>query len=78
MEWRNIRGVDTMTIKIVHDAVTGEVTEVEFTAEELAQKAKDEADAIAMQQAKIAHEAQKAAALEKLGLTAEELAALLS
>jgi hypothetical protein len=64
--------------KIVHNAQTGEVSEIPLTSDEIAQKAKDEADAIAMQQAKIAHEAQKAAALEKLGLTAEELAALLS
>jgi hypothetical protein len=64
--------------RIEHNAATGEIKQVSLTAAELIQKEKDEADFLSKQQAKISEEAKKAAALEKLGLTAEELAALLS
>jgi hypothetical protein len=67
--------------KIVVDCSTGEVSEIELTAEEVAQrvadakayadeKAKEEADAAAKA-------ADKAALLERLGITAEEAALLL-
>jgi hypothetical protein len=67
--------------KIVVDCSTGEVSEIELTAEEVAQrtadaktyadeKDKEEADAAAKA-------ADKAALLERLGITAEEAALLL-
>jgi hypothetical protein len=67
--------------KIVVNCETGEVTEIELTPEEIAQR---EADAIAYAKAK-ADEAKaaaekaeaKAALLDKLGITADEAALLL-
>ena len=70
-----------MPTKLVIDCATGAVEEVELTAEEIAQR---EADAAAYAEAKAkeeaekaAKEAERAAILEKLGLTAEEAAVLL-
>jgi hypothetical protein len=67
--------------KIVVDCSTGEVSEIELTAEEVAQR---EADAKAYAEAKAQEEADaaakaadKAALLERLGITAEEAALLL-
>ena len=67
--------------KIVVDCSTGEVSEIELTAEEVAQR---EADAKAAAAAKAAEEADKAAKeaakaelLDRLGITAEEAALLL-
>jgi hypothetical protein len=72
-----------MPTKLVVDCSTGETTEVELTAEEIAQR---EADAAAFAAAKAAEEAalaEKEAAktsairkLEAVGLTADEIAAL--
>ena len=67
-----------MIKKIIHDVATGEITEIDLTPEDIAQREIDEANAIAKEQERIALEANKIAALQKLGLTAEELAALLS
>lgn len=68
--------------KIVVDCSTGEVSEIELTAEEVAQR---EADAQAFAEAKAKEDADKAAAeaakaelLAKLGITAEEAALLLA
>jgi hypothetical protein len=68
--------------KIVVDCSTGAVTEIELTAEEVAQR---EADAAAFAAQKSQEEADaqtkaeaKAALLERLGMTAEEAALLLS
>ena len=68
-------------IKIEHNVETGEVTELELTAEEIAQR---EADAIAYAKAKADEEQAaaekaeaKAAIAERLGLTDAELALLL-
>ena len=68
--------------KIVVDCSTGEVSEIELTAEEVAQR---EADAKAHAEAKVKEDADKAAAevakaelLAKLGITAEEAALLLA
>jgi hypothetical protein len=68
--------------KIVVDCSTGEVSEIELTAEEVAQR---EADVQAFAEAKAAEEAdkaakaaEKAALLERLGITAEEAALLLA
>ena len=70
-----------MPTKLVVDCSTGAVEEIELTAEEIAQR---EADAAAFAEAKAkeeaekaAKEAERAAILEKLGLTAEEAAVLL-
>jgi hypothetical protein len=67
--------------KIVVDCSTGEVSEIELTAEEVAQR---EADAKAYADAKAAEDAdkaakavEKAALLERLGITAEEATLLL-
>ena len=68
--------------KIIVDCSTGAVTEIELTAEEVtqreadaaayaAQKEQEEADALVKAEA-------KAALLERLGMTAEEAALLLS
>ena len=72
-----------MPTKLIVDCSTGVTTEVELTAEEIAQR---EADAAAFAEAKAQEEAEaaaKAAAkanaeakLAALGLTAEEIAAL--
>ena len=68
--------------KIVVDCSTGQVTEIELTAEEVAQREAD-AEAYAAQKAQEEAEAQakaeaKAALLERLGMTAEEAALLLA
>lgn len=67
--------------KIIVDCSTGTVTEVELTAEEIAQR---EADALAYAEQKAQEEAEaiakaaaKAEVLSKLGLTEEEAKALL-
>ncbi len=64
-------------IKIV-DASTGSEIEREMNAEELAQWQKDKAKAEAEAQAKAEAAANKAALLERLGLTEEEAKLLLS
>lgn len=68
--------------KIVVDCSTGKVSEIELTAQEVAQR---EADAIAHAEAKALEDADKAAKeaakadlLAKLGITAEEAALLLA
>jgi hypothetical protein len=67
--------------KIVVDCSTGEVSEIELTAEEVAQRtadAKAYADAKAAEDAdKAAKAVDKAALLERLGITADEAALLL-
>ena len=68
--------------KIVVDCSTGEVSEIELTAEEVAQR---EADAKAFADQKAAEDADKAAAevakadlLARLGITADEAKLLLA
>jgi hypothetical protein len=67
--------------KIVVDCSTGEVSEIELTAEEVAQRvadAKTYADEKAKEEAdKVAKAADKAVLLDKLGITADEAALLL-
>jgi hypothetical protein len=67
--------------KIVVDCSTGEVSEIELTAEEVAQRTADAkafADSKAAEDAdKAAKAADKAALLERLGITADEAALLL-
>jgi len=69
-----------MPTKLIINCETGEQTEVELTAEEIAQR---EADAKAYEAEKKAKEAEatakataKASLLDKLGITAEEAALL--
>jgi hypothetical protein len=67
--------------KIVVDCSTGEVSEIELTAEEVAQReadAKAYADEKAKEEAdKVAKAADKAALLQKLGITEDEAKLLL-
>ena len=72
-----------MTHKLVVDCSTGVATEVELTAEEIAQREADriayEAEKERLEQEKLAAEELKASAnakLAALGLTADEIAAL--
>jgi hypothetical protein len=69
-------------IRIEHDVETGEVTEIELTADELKEKEKNDTETakkIAIEKsAEAAKEAEKAALLAKLGITADEAALLLS
>ena len=72
-----------MPTKLIVDCSTGETTEVELTAEEIAQREADAAAFAAEQAAREAEEASRLAAkgaaqqkLMSLGLTAEEIAAL--
>ena len=71
-----------MPTKIIINCETGEQTEVELTAEEIAQReadaAKAEADKVAKEAADAAKAIAKTALLTKLGITAEEAALLLS
>jgi hypothetical protein len=73
----------TMPTKLIVDCSTGITTEVELTAEEIAQREADAVKAEADRAAREAAEAAKAAAkasaeskLAALGLTADEIAAL--
>jgi ribosome-binding ATPase YchF (GTP1/OBG family) len=73
-----------MTTKLVVDCSTGIVEEIELTAEEIAQREADALAAAQEQAEREAEEAAKAAAKESaqsklsaLGLTEEEIAALL-
>lgn len=71
-----------MPTKLIINCETGEQTEVELTAEEIAQREADAAKAEADRVAKEAEAAAKAQAkselLDRLGLTAEEAALLVS
>ena len=67
--------------KTIHDALTGETITRDFTADELAQYEADKAQALKNLADKAKADADKQAArqavLKKLGLTADEVAALL-
>jgi hypothetical protein len=64
-------------MRLVIDAITGESTEVPLTKEEL-DRAKKENELFAVRVAELETKAAaKQAVLDKLGLTAEEIAALL-
>jgi hypothetical protein len=71
-----------MPTKLIINCETGEQTEVELTAEEIAQREADAAKAEAEKVAKDAELAEqakvKAAVLKRLGLSEEEAKALLS
>jgi hypothetical protein len=59
------------------DAQTGKTVERDFTADELAQRAKDKAKQATETKADTAKAKAKAALLDKLGITADEAALLL-
>lgn len=63
---------------IEHNATTGEITEREATAEELAQHEADRIADIATRQAEATKAAEKAALLAKLGIDEDEAKLLLS
>lgn len=63
-----------MTMRIIHDCETGEIKEVAIPAAELKNLADDYA---AMQAARAELEAKRQAILDKLGLTAEDFAAII-
>lgn len=62
----------------IHDIATGEVIEREMTAEEFEQYNADKVEAEAHAAAQATKAALRQATLQKLGLTAEEVAALLA
>jgi hypothetical protein len=64
--------------KTIHNLETGEITQVELTAEDLAVMAADKIEAEAIKAAQQQAEADKAALLAKLGITADEAKLLLS
>jgi hypothetical protein len=61
----------------IHDVETGEIIEREATAEELAQIKNDAISAVAYREAEAQKAADKAALLEKLGITEDEARLLL-
>lgn len=65
-----------MTDIIEVNASTGEVVTRKYTKAEIAQRSKDQAEAEAEAAAIAAKEATRQAALDKLGLTADEVSAL--
>ena len=67
-----------MATVVIIDAITGKTVERDQTETELAQVKADEAEAKARAQAEADRAALKTATLAKLGLTADEVAALLS
>lgn len=65
-------------IKIIHNAETNEIIEREYTDEEMAQYELDVANEEAKRSDALAKAAAKEALLDRLGITAEEAALLLS
>jgi phosphopantetheinyl transferase (holo-ACP synthase) len=65
-------------IKIIHNAETNEIIEREYTDEEMAQYELDVAKEEAKRSEALAKAAAKEALLDRLGITAEEAALLLS
>jgi len=64
--------------KVIHNVTTGEIEQVDLTADEIAVIKADEAAAIADAEAKAKKEADKEALLAKLGITADEAKLLLN
>ena len=60
----------------IHDAITGETVTRDYNAAELAQAKLDKAEAETQAETKLAKQAARQAVLDKLGLTADEAAAL--
>jgi len=70
-------GRKIMATKLVHNVETGEVSEVQLTAAELAQVKADQAEKTAEAKEAKAKEDNKAELLARLGITAEEAVLLL-
>jgi|APGre2960657404_1045060.scaffolds.fasta_scaffold642287_1 hypothetical protein len=64
--------------KVIHNVTTGEIEQVDLTADEIAVIKADEAAVVAEAEAKAKTEADKEALLAKLGITADEAKLLLS
>ena len=65
-------------MKKIIDCTTGEITERELTAEEIAQQTSDEAEIQTIKAEAEANAAAKAALLDRLGITEDEAKLLLS
>ena len=63
--------------KVIHNVTTGEIQQIDLTAEEIAVIKADEAAAIADAETKAKKQADKEALLAKLGITADEAKLLL-
>ena len=68
----------TNSIKTIHNVETGEIIEREMTAEEIAQQEKDEREFAQLKAEAQAKATQKAALLERLGITEDEARLLLA
>ena len=64
-------------LRTIHDAITGEITTVELTQAELADRANAVAEAEAQAEALIAKQVARTALLTKLGITEQEAQLLL-
>ena len=64
-------------LRTIHDATTGEISTVELTDAELAERAQLAKNAATHAAAQTAKQAARQAVLDKLGLTADEANALL-
>jgi hypothetical protein len=64
-------------LRTIYDATTGEISTVELTDAELAERAQASKDAKAHAAAQTAKQVARQAVLDKLGLTADEANALL-
>ena len=64
-------------LRTIHNAITGETTTVELSDTEIADRANAVAAAKAQAKAQTAKQVARQAVLDKLGLTADEAAALL-
>ena len=67
-----------MSVKLIHNVETGEVSEVELTTDDLLRHAKDIADKKVEEVLADDKQETKAALLERLGITADEAKLLLS
>ena len=63
-------------LRTIHNAITGEITTVELTEAELAEQKNAVAEAKTQAEAQTTKQAARQAVLDKLGLTADEAAAL--
>ena len=66
-----------MSIKLIHNVETGEISEVELSEQEMTQIENDKQIKIAEDALAASKAIQKAQLLEKLGITADEAALLL-
>ena len=67
-----------MSVKLIHNVETGEVSEIELTTDDLLRHSKDIADKKVEEVLANDKQETKAALLERLGITADEAKLLLS